>query len=302
MTLGPATPSLNSLDLFASVVKLGSVSQAARAHGIAQPSASSRLADLERKVGLRLLERGPTGSTPTIAGQLVAEWAESVLGAARDLEAGVDALRADIEGRLRVHASYTVAEYLLPSWLGRFLRRWPVHGVELKVQNSSDVLDQVRLGHADLGFIESIGDVGALDEADVDEDYLVAVVAPNHPWAGMHSVDAADLVGVPLITREAGSGTRGVFDAAIVAAGLPKPQAALELGSTSAVKAAVANGGSPAVLSRLAVEVDVARGVLVSLPVDGVDLTRSLRAVWLTDRPMSDGATRLLEQLLGKHP
>jgi len=91
----PATfPDLGALDLFCTVADLGSLSRAAEAHGIAQPSASSRIRNLERRLGVRLLTRSPTGSVPTADGLLVAEWAATVMSAARSLQGGVDAIRS----------------------------------------------------------------------------------------------------------------------------------------------------------------------------------------------------------------
>ena len=112
MPLGPSFPELASLDMFVSVVELGSVSRAAAAHGVAQPSASSRLRHLERQLGMTLLERSPSGSVPTDAGVVVAGWAESILRAAHELKAGLVAFQAEQAGRLRVTASFTIAEYL----------------------------------------------------------------------------------------------------------------------------------------------------------------------------------------------
>lgn len=298
MTLPVEFPTLPSLDLFVSVVELGSVGRAARAHGISQPSASARLDDLERRLGIALLDRGPSGSSPTASGSLVAGWANSLLTAAADLAAAAEALRSDAAGEVRVIASYTVAEYLLPAWLGRYQRSRPETIVELAVANSVDVLDAIRHGRAELGFVELVEAVPGLASAVVGSDELVAVVASDHPWAARPGIDAATLVGVPLIAREHGSGTRAAFESAVAAAGLARPVAALELGSTSAVKAAVAAGSSPAVLSRLAVEADVANGRLSALEVEGLDLKRALRMLWRTDRPLPVEAERLRSHLL----
>jgi len=114
MPLPASFPELASLDLFVSVVELGSVSRAAAAHGVSQPSASSRIKHLERQLGMRLLDRGPSGSLPTDAGVVVAGWAETILRAAHELEAGLSAFQAAQAGRLRIVASFTIAEYLLP--------------------------------------------------------------------------------------------------------------------------------------------------------------------------------------------
>jgi len=123
--LGPAFPELASLDLFVSIVELGSVSRAAKAHGIAQPSASSRLRHLERQLGMQLVTRSPSGSVPTDAGVVVAGWAEAILRSAHELKAGLEAFQAEQVGRLRVTASFTVAEYLLPQLSNEFMKAAP---------------------------------------------------------------------------------------------------------------------------------------------------------------------------------
>ena len=227
----PATfPDLQSLDLFVSVIELGSVSRAATAHGITQPSASSRLKHLERQLGMRLLDRGPGGSRPTDAGVVVAGWAEGILRAAHELSAGLSAFQAEQTGRLRIAASFTIAEYLLPQWLDRFSRDHPRDSVALEVANSTAVVDRLRQGAADLGFIETPSELDGLDQLVVAHDELVAVVAPSHPWAQRRSVPVEALAATPLVMREAGSGTREAFEAALRTLGLGAPTAVLELG------------------------------------------------------------------------
>ena len=99
MPLPASFPDLASLDLFVSIIELSSVSRAAEAHGITQPSASSRLKHLERQVGMKLLDRGPGGSIPTDAGVVVAGWADAILRAAHELNAGLSAFQAEQTGR-----------------------------------------------------------------------------------------------------------------------------------------------------------------------------------------------------------
>ncbi len=299
MALAPTTPELGALDLFVSVVKLGSLSKAAEAHRIAQPSASSRIRSLERQLGLTLLERSPTGSIPTVAGGLVAGWAEGVLRSADELNAGVAALKARRAGRLRVAASLTIAEYLLPAVLEQFLRNRPDDSIKLEVLNSSLVLDHLASGSADLGFIESPVPTPSMHEHVVAFDRLVAVVGRAHPWAMLGEVPIEALVTTPLILRERGSGTRDALTEAMRALGHGEPMSALELGSTSAVRAAVVSGGSPTVISHRAVEADLEAGSLVAIDVPGLEIDRRLRAVWPIDRELPPLAAALLAQLPG---
>ena len=297
MPLGPSFPELASLDLFVSVVELGSMSRAATAHGVTQPSASGRLRHLERQLGMQLLERSPTGSAPTDAGVVVAGWAEAILRAAHELRAGLSAFQAEQTGRLRVAASFTIAEYLLPEWLERFSREHPGDSVALAVANSTTVIERLRSGDAELGFIETPTATPDLDHLTVARDELIAVVAPTHPWAQQRSVPVEALAATPLVTREAGSGTREALEAALAARGLGSPTAVLELGSTSAVRAAVVHGNSPTVISRIAVAAEIDAGSLIEIEVTGLSIKRELRAVWPRRVPLPALASQLLESL-----
>ena len=297
MPLGPSFPDLASLDLFVSVVELGSVSAAARVHGVAQPSASSRLKHLERQVGLQLLDRSPTGTAPTDAGVVFAGWAEQILRSANELQAGLAAFQAEQHGRLRIAASFTIAEYLLPQWLQKFSQEHPADSVALEVANSAHVIERLRAGDADLGFIETPSAIDDLTVRVVEHDQLVAVVAPGHPWAGGTSVPVEALAATPLVTREAGSGTREALEAALTKLGLPAPPSVLELGSTSAFRSAVLLGNSPTVISRLAVAAEIASGELVEVAVEGLTIERDLRAAWPTKHALPPLANDLLTTL-----
>ena len=296
----PATfPDLVALDLFVSVVQLGSVSKAAGAHGISQPSATARIKSLERRLGLPLLERSPTGSVPTTEGAVVAGWAENVLRAADELATGVAALQAESSGLLRITASFTVAEYLLPAWLEQFLRHRPDDSVSLEVINSTNVVEHVRAGTAELGFVESPGRLVGLRSRVVARDRLVAVVGASHPWAKRRSrsVPLEALTTTPLVLREHGSGTREALTAALTAAGFDEPMSALDLGSTSAVRMAVIGGSAPTVISGLAVAADLEAGSLIAVEVPGLNIDRDLRAVWLKGKTLPPLVQSLLNQL-----
>jgi DNA-binding transcriptional LysR family regulator len=294
--LPPTFPDLAALDLFQSVIQLGSLSRAAEAHGITQPSASSRIRHLERQLGMALLERSPTGSRPTEDGSVVAGWAASVLTAAEALATGVAALNAEASGVLRIAASLTVAEYLLPQWLELFLRTRKDHSVSLEVVNSAVVIERLQAGAVEIGFIESPGSVN-LHQRTVAEDELVVVAAPGHPWASAGRVPVEALISTPLVVREAGSGTRDAFEQRLADLGFDHPIAALELGSTSAVRATAIRGSHPTVISRLAVSADLDAGSLVEIFVAGLTIERELRVVWSKRTAPSTLAQEFLDQL-----
>jgi DNA-binding transcriptional LysR family regulator len=280
MPLPPLAADLTGFDLLLSVARLGSVGRAAAEHRISQPAASARLRELERRAGLTLLHRTPRGSALTETGALVADWARSAVDAADALAAGLAALRATHESRLTVAASQTVAEYLLPAWLVALRAAHPGLAVTLQAANSADVAAAVLSGQVELGFVEGPDLPAGLHAEVVATDRLTVVVAPSHPWARRRrALTAAELAEAPMVSREAGSGTRRAFDQAL--GGLVAAAPLLELSSTTAIKHAVAAGSGAAVLSSLAVTAELTAGTLIAVPA-AVSLQRRLQAVWRT--------------------
>ncbi|WP_283136975.1 LysR family transcriptional regulator [Rhizohabitans arisaemae] len=292
-------PDLESLRLLVDVGTLGSLGQAARAAGISQPSASRRVAVLERRLGLPLLERTPRGSTLTAQGKMVADWAAQVLAAADQLMRGAAAVRQDRDAHMRVAASMTVAEYLLPRWLGEFGGREPAVQVGLAVVNSAEVAQLVLGdGEIELGFVEGPRTPPGLATRVVAQDRLVVVVAAGHPWARRRTpLSGPELAATPLVVRERGSGTREMLESALT--GLETAPARLELGSNTAVKGAAQEGVGPAVLSVFAVEAELLSGRLVEIPLEGLDLVRDLRAVWRRGRRLTGPELTLLRVASG---
>ncbi|MBY8886718.1 LysR family transcriptional regulator [Streptomyces sp. PTM05] len=291
----PRTPDLESLRLLVLVADLGSLGRAAARLGISQPSASRRLSTLERGLGLVLVDRSRRGSRLTSSGQVVAGWAHRVLEDLDGLLTGAEALRTERDAELRVAASLTVAEYLIPDWITELRRQQPELYVGLQVTNSEHVCGLVDSSSADIGFIESPQVPKGMSARQVATDRLVTVVAPDHPWARRRRpVTAEELSRTPLVLRERGSGTRQTLDRALGLAGLDLVRPLLELGSTAAVRGAVIAGTGPAVLSDLAVRGDIADGRLRAVEVEGLELRRSLRAIWPTGRRLIGPAADLV--------
>ena len=243
MPLPPRVSDLTGFDLLLSVARTGSIGRAATEHGVSQPAASARMRLLEGQLGLALIERSPRGSKLTPAGALVAGWAQAALDAAESLDAGLTALRRERDSRLRIAASMTVAEYLLPAWLTALRAVDPGAIVALSAVNSAEVAQAVLADSAEIGFVEGPGIPEGLHAEPVGRDALTLVVAPAHPWARRRGVPVAELARTALVSREAGSGTRGYLEEALRAqAGLERVPSAAELSSTTAIKAAVATG------------------------------------------------------------
>jgi DNA-binding transcriptional LysR family regulator len=288
-------PDVESLRLLVLVGERGSLTSAAGELGMSQPGASKRMSVLERRLGLSLVERSRRGSVLTASGELVAGWARRVLDELAALQDGVELLRRRTSAQLIVAASLTVAEHLLPVWLGEMRRSDPDSRVGLQVMNSTRVCEAVREGTADLGFIESPDVLPGLRSRAVARDRLVLVVAPGHPWARRRRpVGASELAGTPLLVRELGSGTRDTVERALATCGTQPAAPLLELGSSAAIRGAVLAGAGPALLSELVIAEDLTRRTLVEVPLADVDLGRTLRAVWrAAERPTGQAAALL---------
>ena len=182
-----------------------------------------------------------------------------------------------------------------PAWLTALRTVNPGGAVALSAVNSAEVAGAVLGDRADIGFVEGPGIPPGLQAEPIGRDARTLVVAPAHRWARRRSgVPAAELAQTALVSREAGSGTRRFLEEALRSrAGLEPVPPAAELSSTTAIKAAVAAGAGPAVLSSLAVAAELAAGTLCAVPVSGVDLGRTLMAVWAEGRRLAGPAQDL---------
>lgn len=279
-------PDVDTLQLLLEVVRSGSISAGARACGVSQQSASSRVRTAERILGMELLVRSPAGVTTTPLAAAVLEQAARVTEAAEALQRVVEEAAGRTRRDLSVAASQTVAAHLLPAWLLAFREEQQAGGstptrIHVLPANSTEVAELVRTGAADLGFIESPTVPTDLASATVAHDALVLVVASGHPWASRAQVPLAELADVALISRETGSGTRDAWERAVLhRLGRPPAPPALVLDSTPALRSAVVRGEGAAVLSRLTVADDVQLGRSRIVPVEGGAIDRPITALW----------------------
>jgi DNA-binding transcriptional LysR family regulator len=302
VTVNETVHDLGALRALREVGRHGSMAAAAAVLGVSQQALSARMRNLERAVGLTLLARTPSGSHLTEQGQLVVGWAEDVLDAADRLEAGLRSIRSGVSHRLAIAASQTIAEHLVPHWLVELRAAeqaadYAPTVVELTVANSTGVIELVRDVKARLGFIETPHLPADLVTEHVRDDEMLVVSVPGHPWARRSSpLPLAELAATPLVMREAGSGTRVTLTDHLAVQDPPlHARIAMELGTSAAVRSAIAAGVGPGVLSRLAVRDDLVLGRLVAVEVAGPPLTRPLTAIWRHDLdPLPPEGARLL--------
>jgi DNA-binding transcriptional LysR family regulator len=257
---------LNHLALFLAVAEEGSVSRGAARLHVSQPAVSKQITEFESSLGVRLFDRIPKGVRLTEAGELLLDHARRLFAVEADAERAISELKGLERGRLSLGASTTIGSYLLPNSLARFHRQHPSVEVEMRIGNTHEIQAALRARTVDVGFTEGFADEDDLDAVVFHTDELVAVVVPEHPLAQSSApVSGTRLMEEPLILREAGSGTREVLEWALASIGVAVPPPALTLSGTEAIKRAVTAGAGVAVVSRLAVEDEIAAGRLVAL-------------------------------------
>jgi DNA-binding transcriptional LysR family regulator len=288
----------SQLVAFVAAVEAGSVHGAADALQLTQSAVTKRIQMLERRVGGRLFERGRFGVRPTELGSTVYPAAKRALEALEGVTEVVELSRAHGSVDLRLSASQTIGEFLLPGWLADFRRGRPDVRPRLEVVNSHDALDSIRENRSEIGFIEGPDAPAGVQTLTVARDEIVVVVVAEHPWARRRAVNARDLVGEAYLAREEAAGTRAVATAALARAGIGLTPA-LEAASFQSLKRALVGGGFT-LISRLTIEAEERAGVLVGLPVRGVDLHRELRAI-RRRRPALSTAARAFWRWLATH-
>jgi molybdate transport repressor ModE-like protein len=275
------------LRLLVEIERAGSVSGAARAIGIGQPTASEHLRTLEGAAGQRLVERNGRGSRLTEAGRVLASHAAQALAV---LQAGEEQLHrlAGLEiGTIHVGASTTPGVYLLPDTLGCFRRAHPNVTVEVEIASTGEILKRLLAGRIQLALV---------GEGDVDDrvelqpflgDEIVGVAKPGLLSLRDGAVTAAALSAETMLVREADSSTRRIGERELLAASVHAPRV-WELDSTEAIKRAAREGLGYAFLSRYAVAEEVERGELQSFRIAGrPPLERKLSVARLAGRPLS---------------
>jgi DNA-binding transcriptional LysR family regulator len=280
---------LHHLRVFARVAEEGGFTRAAQALRLSQPAVSKAVRQLERQTGVPLFERAGRATRLTAAGDALFARARELFAVEQSAEEELRALRGLNGGVLRVGASTTVATYLLFPYLARFRRANP--RVELRVSsaNTRAIARALLERRLDIALVEGPVRHPQIGIVPWREDELVVIAPPTHRLATKHSIQLRELSREPLIVREPGSGTRKVAERALAAHDV-SPPVALQLGSTEAIKQAVAAGLGVAFVSRFAVEDQVKLGRIAAIRVREAALGRMLTELRLRGRAIGPGA------------
>jgi molybdate transport repressor ModE-like protein len=275
------------LRLLVEVERRGSVSAAAKAVGIGQPSASEHLRLLEAAAGQRLLERNGRGSRLTEAGRVLASSASQALATLAAGEEELHALAGLDAGTIHIGASTTPGVYLLPDTLGCFRRDHPNVAVEVEIAATGEIIERLLAGRIQVALV---GETKVDERVNLEpflSDEIIGIAKPGLLKTRQGAAEPGALATQTLLVREAGSSTREIADRALGAAGVDFERI-WELDSSEAIKRAAREGLGVAFLSRYAVAEEIERGELESFRLTGRSpIERRLYIARLARRPLS---------------
>ena len=269
---------LNQLRIFLAVARREHMTKASEDINLSQAAVSMAISDLEQKLEGPLFERAGRNLKLNDRGRLLRTEASKILHQADDLMFAFTTEDGELRGNLKVGASSTIGNYLLPGIIGQFKEQHPQITVDLEIANTDKIESWLLDFTLDLGLTE-----GPVQHQDISSvkwltDRLVVIAAPGYFPKGKKTLSIDELVMVKWIMREKGSGTRDVFERA-VHMHLSDLDIFLTFGHTEAVKQAVMSGLGVGCLSWYTVSREIERGNLIPLDVPGVNLERTLRII-----------------------
>lgn len=262
---------LRQLEIFAAVARHESVSRAAQELALSQSAASTALQDLERQFDCRLFDRMGKRLKLNALGRDLLPRAVSLLDEAEELEALMQG--RTLHGTLQLGATLTIGNYLATLLMGDFMQQHQEARIQLHVDNTAHIVEQVLSFELDMGMIEGETHHSDLHITPWLEDELVVFCAPDHPLAHQDTPSEATLRDNGWILREPGSGTRRAFDQAL-GDDADQLNVRMELEHTEAIKRAVESGMGIGCVSRLALREAFKRGSLVPLATPNWNLKR----------------------------
>ena len=268
--------------MFCLVVDEGSISQAARLSFVSQPAVTRQIHQLENFYGALLFDRSEGKLHVTEIGRVLYPFAKAIINDFNHSIEVIQQLTDEYHANLRVGASLTIGEYLLPRLLGKFKKQKPEIKVTLTIKNTALVLEDLSKDVIDLALVE-----GAVENTDFivekfAEDELILVCSSDHPWKDRKEIHIEELGNERMIWRESTSGTRHTVESKLREYGvLEKINSYMEIGSTQAIKSMIEAGLGISILPRLTVARELEQGLLREVDISGVKITRDL---WLVKK------------------
>lgn len=271
------------LHVFRAVAKALNFHRAAEQLQLTQPAVSRQIQELEKQVKAELFDRSQRQIRLTPAGLLMLKHADRIAEMYETMEVELGLLGDELRGDFRLGASTTIAHYIIPYLLASFRKEHPVLGIQLETANSHEIEQQLVDHRIDFGLIEGEARLKSLRYLPFLKDQLVLVTRPPNARRLAGPLKLAHLRDLAWVVREPGSGTADVTRHALAAKGVnvDELKVTMSLGSSEAIKCYLLCSDTCAILSRNVVKLELERGLLVEVGVEGLSIQRQL---WMVHR------------------
>ena len=290
----------DSMRVFITVADKKNFSKAAKALSLTQPAVSFQIQTLEQYYQTMLFDRVNRHVKLTAAGELLLDYAVHMNNLQAELERNMQQLTGHVKGELLVGASTTIGEYILPYVVGAFKQEYPDVNATIQIMNTNDIVENVNNKSFDLGIIEGPVELTEnMESIAFLEDELVLAIPSNHPFATKESITLEELKTLPYITREPGSGSRLIFEQALIDADfdIEELHMVMELGSTTSIKSAIMGGLGISTISKWAIQDLVKTGKVAALTIEGLTLKRTFNIILNNDKFHSEATGKFLDFL-----
>jgi DNA-binding transcriptional LysR family regulator len=278
------------LETFCCVAHLKSFSKAADDLFLTQPTVSGHILSLEQSLALRLFDRTSREVHLTKAGEVFLKYASKILSFRKELLNALSEFSQGIRGELSLGASTIPGEYLVPKLMGDFKKEHPHFIIRLKIADTKEIVQYVLQDMVEFGVIGAKLNHPSLHFEKYEEDEIIIVAPPDHPMTRKKRVHVEELLKVPWIIREEGSGTQMAVEKALRKKGMSLKQfnVVMEMGSTSSVKEGVKAKLGLAFLSKRAAEEEMSQRLLSQIDVEGIEpISRQIYLVTHRGRTLS---------------
>ena len=291
------------LKVFRAVARHLNFRKAAEQLCLTQPAVTLQIKALEQYLGVQLFDRSQTHISLTPAGTKLLRYAEKIEKLEAAVLAELSTFTDHQRGDLRIGASLTVAQYILPHLLGAFQVQHPLVRPSIVTCNTEEVVESLVQGKVAVGFIEGPSLRRDIRTEAFLEDEIVLMAPPAHEWSDRSSIELEELKEERLLMREIGSGTRRVVEMALQKHGLKIKHlnVAMEIDSTEGITTAVEAGLGIGFASLWAIGKELREGSVRAVPIRGVRITRQLSFAYPRGRELQGIALAFHSFLRSRH-
>ena len=276
---------IRHLTIFITVADLGSMTAAAKALYISQPTVSQAITELEAHYGIKLFERFSKRIFITQNGSRLLSYARHITSLVNEMEQVIK--NQEEIGSMTIGASLTIGECLLPALISTFTKKYPHFQINVIVKNTLDIEKLIALNTVDLAIVEGMVHSPDIFTTPFENDELTLVCDKEHPLYNVETVSRTELANISFIVREKGSGTRELFENAMSANEI-KWRPAWECNGSDIIKSAALSGIGAAVISKRLVQNELNNGLLHSFQIEGIELKRKFSIAYHKNKYLTE--------------